>query len=169
MYDYHLSDPTLTTWTLIRQSWSAMNKAAEGKLAKVGLTPERLNVLWLCRDYRGKLIPAELSRLTFRENQTIAGMLNRMESEGLVRRVPKRKGKPFTEVQITDKGKEAVGPGIEVLNALITNIMSSLSVEDHEQLQRILRVIQNNLVEELRLELKPPPGYAPAETVPVNW
>ena len=96
MYDLEFSDSAMTTWTMLRQTWTAVNKMAEVKLAKVGLTPEKAAVLWLCRDYSGTLTPAEIARYLFRENQTIAGLLNRMESEGLVKRVPKRKGHPFT-------------------------------------------------------------------------
>ena len=146
---YPSSDPALTTWILLRETWSAMYKAAEGKLATVGLTPERTEVLWICRDHPGPLNPAELSRLLFRENQTIAGVLNRMESEGLVRRVPKRKGKPFTDIEITAKGEEACPPAIEVLKELIASIMSSLPGAELEQLQGLLRKLRQDALEEL--------------------
>src|SRR4030043_1731917 len=99
----------MTTWALLRQTSIAVNKAAEVKLAKVGLTPEKAAVLWACRDYPGTLTPAEIARLVFRENQTIAGLLNRMEREGLVIRVPKRKVHPFTEVRMTPRGMRLVG------------------------------------------------------------
>src|SRR4030043_1565170 len=104
----------MTTWALLRQTSIAVNKAAEIKLAKVGLTPEKAAVLWACRDYPGTITPAEIARLMFRENQTIAGLLNRMEKEGLVSRVPKRKGHPFTEVKMTPKGEKLCEQGIEV-------------------------------------------------------
>lgn len=158
MYDYRFPDTALTAWVTMAQTWSAMYKAAERKLAKVGLTPEQIDVLWVCRDYPGQLTPAELSRLIFRESQSVAGLLLRMEREGLVRRVPKRKGHPFTEVQITPKGEEMCRPGIEVLMALIAKIVSSLSAEELGQLQELLRKLRKNALEELHIELLPPPG-----------
>jgi len=51
MYDYNFSDSAFTTWVLLRQTWSAIQKVAERKLAKLGLTPEQVDVLWICRDY----------------------------------------------------------------------------------------------------------------------
>ena len=92
-----------------------------------------------------------------------------MEREDLVKRVPKRKGKPFTEVQITDKGREAVRPGLEVFKVLVTAIMSRLSPEEHEQLQKLLRVIQQTVAEELRLDITPPAGYSADEVIPIEW
>lgn len=160
MYDYQFSDAALTASVLLSQTWSTLYKAAERQLAKVGLTPEKIEALWVCRDHPGPLTPAELSRALFRESQTIAGLLTRMEREGLVRRVPKRKGHPFTEVQITARGEELCRPGIEVGTALIARIMSALSAEELEQLQKLLRKLRQNALEEVDMELLPPPSYA---------
>ena len=153
VYEYSFFDATLTSWVLLRQVSSAMQKVAEHKLAKSGLTPEQVDVLWICRDHPDTLIPAEISRLIFREEQTVTGLLNRMEREGLLKRVPKRKGKPFTEIKITEKGTEAAGDAIVVAKALIVDIMSTLSAAEHEELQRMLRVLQSKIAELLRIEL----------------
>lgn len=157
MYDYQISDRLLAAWVLMGQTWSAMYKAAERQLNKVGLTPEQIDTLWVCRDYPGPLTPAELSRLLFRGNQTVAGLLTRMERQGLVRRVPKRKGKPFAEIQMTAKGEQLCASGIEELRALIANIMSSLSAEELEQFQELLRKPRQKALDELQIELKQPP------------
>ena len=158
MYDYQLSDPALVTWLLLARTWAAMYKAEERKIAKVGLTPEQVEVLRLARDYPIPLTPAEISRSLFRESQTIAGLVSRMEREGLVKRVPKRKGRPFTEVKLTAKGEELRPGGIEAATSLIARIMSCLSAEEHEQLQKLLRKLRQNALEELHIELLPPPS-----------
>jgi len=163
MYDYNFSDSAFTTWVLLRQTWSAIQKVAERKLAKSGLTPEQVDVLWICRDHPSPLIPAEISRLMFREEQTITGLLNRLEREGLLKRVSKRKGKPFTEIKITDKGTAAAGAGVEVAMALITEIMSTFSAPEHEELQRMLRLLQRKIAELLQVELE---DYSVEGTIP---
>jgi len=101
----------------------------------------------------------------FREEQTVTGLLNRLEREGLVKRVPKRKGKPFTEVKITDKGTAAAGAGVEIAMALITEIMSIFSVPEHEELQRMLRLLQRKVAELLQVELVLQ-DYSVEETIP---
>jgi DNA-binding MarR family transcriptional regulator len=169
MYDFRFEDEALTTWTTLRQTWIAVNKVAELKLAKVKLTPEKAAVLWACRDYPGTLIPAEIARLMFRENQTIAGLLNRMEKEGLVRRVPKRKGHPFTEVKITDKGRKVCDPGVEILKTTITKSMACLSHEQQEQLRKILGVLREKMLQDMHVEPRKPAGYGPGEPISVKW
>ena len=169
MYDFQFSETALTTFNMLRQTWAAVNKVAETKLAKLGLTPEKVAVLWACRDYPDTLTPAEISRLVFRENQTIAGLLNRMEKEGLVKRIPKRKGHPFTEVKLTARGEKACGPGIEVMKELITELLAALSAEKQEQLQGLMRVLRDRSLKELYMEAKTPRGYPSGKPVPVKW
>ena len=169
VYDYQFSDPGLTTWVLLRQTWSAMLNVAEAKVRKTGLTPEQIDVLWTCRAHHGPLTPAEISRRIFRRTQTVAGLLNRLEREGLLIRIPKRKGRPFTQVQITAKGEEACEPALDVAKDLVTRLMSPLSEEEHQQLQKLLRVLLQKGVEEMHLELSPPPGFSAGEVIPVEW
>ena len=160
MYDFEFEETAMGTWAVLRQTWIAVNKAAEIKLAKVGLTPEKAAVLWACKEYPATLTPAEIARLVFRENQTIAGLLNRMEKEGLVTRVPKRKGHPFTEVKITPKGEKLVGPGIEVYKSLIKGLVSGLSIDEQKQLQKLLKVLRQKMLDEMHMEMdKGPASY----------
>jgi len=160
VYDYQIPDAAGMTWVLFSQTWRAMYKVEERRLAKAGLTPEKLDVLWVSMDYPIPLTPAEISRSLFRESQTIAALLSRMEREGLVTRVPKRKGKPFTEVKITDKGEETRVAGLEVANDVVADIMSCLSPEEHRHLQEMLRKLRQKALEHLRIELLPLPSAA---------
>jgi DNA-binding MarR family transcriptional regulator len=169
MYELEFSEKAMTTWTMLRQTWIALNKVAEVKLAKVDLTPEKAAVLWLCRDYRGILTPAEVARLLFRENQTIAGLLNRMEQDGLVKRVPKRKGHPFTEIRLTPKGEKACGPGVEAYKKVIISAMSEMSENDQKSLRDSLRPLRDKMVDELHLEMAEAPSYTKGKPIDLKW
>lgn len=169
MYDFEFEEMAMGSWATLRQTWIAVNKVAELKLAKVGLTPEKAAVLWACRDYPGTLTPAEIARLMFRENQTIAGLLNRMEKEGLVTRIPKRKGHPFTEVKMTPKGEKLVGPGVEVLKGLIKGLVSDMSIEEQKQLQGFLKRLRQKMLDEMHMEAdRQPPAYR-NKRITVKW
>jgi DNA-binding MarR family transcriptional regulator len=169
MYDFEFEETAMGTWAVLRQTWIAVNKAAEVKLAKVGLTPEKAALLWACKEYPATLTPAEIARLVFRENQTIAGLLNRMEKEGLVTRVPKRKGHPFTEVKITSKGEKLASPGIEIYKGLIKGLVSGLSVDEQKQLQKLLKVLRQKMLDEMHMDLDKGPGaYAPGKPIRVK-
>jgi len=168
-YDFNFEEASLTSFAMLRQAWIAANKAAETKLLKVGLTPEKLAILWACRDHPGTLIPAEVARLVFRENQTIAGLLNRMEKEGLVKRIPKTKGHPFTEIKMTSKGEKVVGPGIEIMKELVNEFTAGFSTKQHEQFQSSLRVIRDKGLAKMHLEAHPPSGLPAGKLVSVDW
>jgi DNA-binding MarR family transcriptional regulator len=169
MYDLQFNEMSMTTWTMLRQTWIAINKIAEVKLAKVGLTPENAAVLWLCRDYKGTLTPAEIARLLFRENQTIAGLLNRMEKDGFVKRVPKRKGHPFTEVKLTPKGEKACDPGIEIYKKVVNGAMSNMSEAEQKRLQESLRPLRDKMLEELHMEEAKAPAYTQDKPITLKW
>jgi DNA-binding MarR family transcriptional regulator len=168
MYDLEFTDPAFTSFALVRQAWAALNKATEMKLAKAGLTPEKTAVLWACRDYPGQLSPAEISRLLSRENQTIAGLLNRMEREGLVKRVPKRKGQPFTEVVLTAKGEEVCGPGVEIMKQMIQAILGDMPVDRQAQMHELLREVRDRALESFYKEPSKPFG-GEAKPIEVKW
>ena len=168
MYDYKFAGTSLTAWAQLRHTWLAMNKVAETRLLEVDSTHEAVGVLWACRDYPGPLPPAEIARLVFRAPHTVAGMLNRMEKEGLIVRVPKEPGHPFTEVKLTDKGREACSPRVEILKDVIAEIMSALSEEELEQLLELTRVLQLKALDMLHMKLKPSPGRPEEVTMPVR-
>jgi DNA-binding MarR family transcriptional regulator len=167
MYDYMFSHEAFTTSVLLEQAWQTMYNTLESKLAKTDLTPQQAYVLWFCKYYPPPLTPAEIARMLFRKSQSIAGLLARMEREGLVKRVPKRKGHPFTEVQITAEGEKRLRDGRKVILAYAEKFMSSLSAEEDEQLRKLLRKVRENGLKELREELTPVPGFAPGEVIRV--
>lgn len=170
MYDLEFVEPTMTTAYLIRQTWTALSKAAEIKLAKVGLTPEKLLLLWTARDYPFELTPAELGRLLFRENQTIAGLLNRMEDEGLIKRISKRKGRPYTQVKITPRGRELCNSGVKVYKSLVLELSSDLSEERRQQVHEALRLMRDKMLQVMHLEVaKQPKGFPEGKPIPIIW
>lgn len=169
MYDFEFEEMAMGTWAALRQTWISVNKVAELKLAKVGLTPEKAAVLWACRDYPGTITPAEIARLMFRENQTIAGLLNRMEKEGLVSRIPKRKGHPFTEVKMTPKGEKLVGPGVEVFKGIIKGLVSGMSVEEQKQLQQLLKSLRQRMLDEMHMEIDKQPKVYKGKAISIKW
>ena len=157
MYYYNVPDARVSAWMLLFQVAYAMRKAEDRKLlkAKVGLSHEKVIVLQLAKLYDSPLTPAEISRSLFRDGQTIAGLLNRMEKEGLVTRDKKRSGKPYTEVKATAKGEELCEPGVQTIVSFVRDIMSCLSTEELEQLHKLLVKIRQRVIDELHIELLP--------------
>ena len=168
MYDYKFAGESLTAWAQLRHTWIAMNKVVEIRLGEIKATPESIAILWACRDFPGPLRPAEIARLVFRAPHTVAGLLKRMEREGLVVRIPKKPGHQFTEVKLTDKGKRACAPAIEILKDVIAETMSVMSEEELKQLEELIRPLQLKALDMLNAKLKQSPGNPEAITMPVK-
>ena len=168
MYDFTFPDAeSFTTWFLLSQTWPALYRVVEQQVARTGLTAEKVKVLWLCTDYPPPLTPAEISRFLFRKSHSVAGLLDRMERDGLIRRVPKCKGHPYTEIQVTAKGEELIEPAKDVTITVISDLMSGLSQDELVQLQGLLKKLRERAVDRLHMDLKPWPGvgYGPAPHV----
>ena len=169
VYDLEFADTALTTYVLLRQAWLAVNRVAEARLAKVGLTPEKFFVLWTCRDYPDTLIPAEIARIVHRENQTIAGLLNRMEKEDLVQRIPKRKGHPFTEVKMTAKGEKLLDAGLPIFRSVVSDLMSDMPVKKQKECQEWHRELRDKALDKLHLEAKRPTESVTGKPITLEW
>jgi DNA-binding MarR family transcriptional regulator len=115
------------------------------------------------------LMPAEIARMTHRENQTIAGLLNRMEKAGLIERIPKRKGKPFTEVKITAKGRKLCDEGVPMLKSVVSDLLSRMPVKKQKECQEWHRTLRNKALDKLFLEVGPAKVGVPDKPVPVKW
>jgi len=77
----------------------------------------------------------------------VSGLLNRMEKQGLVRRVKDLKRKNLVRVLITEKGKEAYRRQSEM--RVVRKVMSSLSPKQRHNLLASLKILRNEALEEL--------------------
>ena len=169
MYDYRYADRVLTTYSVLRRSWAAINKMTEVEIAKVGLTPDQLGVLWICRDASRPMNLTEIARVLFRSKATISELLKRMEKEGLIERVHIREEPRSVRIKLTSEGEEACNRGAKSIKRPLTQLMSTLSDEQQEQLQNLVQGLLEKALELLQLEISPPPGFAPGESVPIKW
>jgi len=167
LYDLEFSDQALTTYILVRQAWLAINRYAEARVAKVGTTPETFLVLWTCRDYPGPLIPAEIARIAHRENQTIAGLLNRMEKQGLVQRIPKRKGHPFTEVKMTAKGRRLLDAALPVFQSIVSDLIPDMPMQ--KECQQWHRALRDKALDKLHLVVESPVEGVIGKPIKLKW
>jgi DNA-binding MarR family transcriptional regulator len=168
MYDYKFAGESLTAYAQLRHTWFAINRVIETRLLEVDSTPESIAVLWACRDFPGPLHPAEIARLVFRAPHTVAVMLKRMEKDGLIERITKKPGHPFTEVKLTAKGEEACSVRVDVLKDVIAEIMSVLSEEELEKLEELTRVLLLKALDMLHMKLGKSPGNPEQITMPVK-
>ena len=102
-----------------------------------------LYVLW----EHGQMTISDIARLTSMANTTLTSMLDRMEAEGLVQRVPDRVNRRQIFVSVTDKAKiyrEQYDKISDDMNGIFYKGFDEAEIADFEnQLRRILTNLEN--------------------------
>jgi MarR family transcriptional regulator, multiple antibiotic resistance protein MarR len=93
-------------WILLSQTWVAISKARERELAPYDLSEIRAALLFIMQLIGHDATPAKISRWLFREPHSISEILDRMEKQGLVRKVKDLDRKNQVRIEITEKGQE---------------------------------------------------------------
>lgn len=105
-------------------------------------------VLFIVKAIGERATPAEISRWLFREPHTVFGLLDRMEEQGLVRRLNNLERKNLIRVVITKKGEEIYQRSRET--KVIGTILSCLSSKQRQNLRSYLETLRDKTLEELR-------------------
>lgn len=126
---------------LLAQAREAMMKARQKELAPYNLSPRQSAVLLYLQATNGKATPSEISRGLFRESHSISEILNRMEKQGLVRKVKDLRRKNMVRIELTGKGREACNRSEKL--ASIKKMFSTLSNEEQQQLRFYLERLRN--------------------------
>ena len=99
-------------WGLLDQACDAIGRARDNELRQIGISRMQAWVLFIVKAINGKAIngpatPAQISRWLFREPNTVSALLDRMEKQGLVKKIKDLEKKNLIRVVITEKGEEA--------------------------------------------------------------
>jgi len=140
-------DQDYILWYLIVYMRRSMYRAREKELFRLGLTPEQASVLFMVRNMGPRITPADISRYLLREPHSVAGLLNRMEKEWLIKKVKDLERKNQVRVVITESGEKALRKSTR--RESIHRIMSCLSPEEREQVKSSLEKLYIRSLEEL--------------------
>jgi DNA-binding MarR family transcriptional regulator len=123
-----------------------MVRARDDELRQIGLTSVQAAILYIVKVVKDPVTPATLSRWLFREAHTVSAILDRMEKQGLVKKVKDLPRKNIVRVTLTEKGEEAYKKSSETKS--IRNIMSCLSPEELDTLRGYMERLRNKAIEE---------------------
>jgi len=141
-------------WVLLHQVCVAATRARGNELRKFGISRMQATVLFWLKTMNGSVTPAELSRLLFREPHTVFSLLNRMEKQGLVKKVKDLGGasaldkhRVILASRMMDISQEEIAKGIEILKqggviAFPTDTVYGLGVDafNHKAVERVYRI-----------------------------
>ena len=147
-------DPDYGLWVLLGQVCDATRRARDNELREFGISAIQAAVLFIVQAVKGPATPAEISRWLFREPHTVSGLLERMEKQGLVKKVKDLERKNMVRVVITEKGEEAYQRSKKLES--IRAILSSLSAEQRDDFKSYLEILRNKALGELGVKYRLP-------------
>jgi DNA-binding MarR family transcriptional regulator len=111
-------------------------------LAPHGITFPRYEALMLLSfTHAGELPLGKIGERLQVHRTSVTNIIDKLEADGLVRRVPHSEDRRATLAQITDSGREVAAAATAVLNAELFGLQG-LAAADQEQLTELLQVLR---------------------------
>ena len=144
-------------WVLFSQTRDAIVKVRERELQSYGISERHSQLLFIIKLIGRDATPAGIARWLFREPHSISEILNRMEKQGLIRKVKDLKRKNQVRIEITEKGEDQYRRSFIPRN--IPDTFSKLSEGEQRQFVAILMKLRETAIEDIssRLEVPLPP------------
>jgi DNA-binding MarR family transcriptional regulator len=121
--DYYL-------WILFSQTWDAISRARDRELLSKDISERRAALLFIIQLIGHDATPVKISRYLFREPNSISELLDRMEGQGLIKKVKDLDRKNQVRIELTKQGHEYYQTSIVPKN--IPEIMSVLTEEERK-------------------------------------
>lgn len=136
------SDPPATDRRLpplLRRAWYGLNQAFRRRVAHLDLTPDQYTVLRNLHEAgtRGVTQTELTARMTSDPN-TIASLVERMESAKLLRRETDREDRRARRLRLTALGRRRYRAGLDIALALQDEVVANLTEAEREQFLEIL-------------------------------
>jgi DNA-binding MarR family transcriptional regulator len=135
---------------LLNQARDATYKARQKELNEYGIHVRRGAVLSAVNALGDRATPVEIARWLIRERNSVSELLDKMERDGLVKKVRDLERKNRVRAVLTDKGRQAYNKVIG--GESICKIMSSLTQEERQRLMSYLMTLRYVVLKECGIE-----------------
>jgi DNA-binding MarR family transcriptional regulator len=134
-------------WAVLRNAGHMMERVRDHELSRYGLTTRQAGILRHIKALGFRATPTAIARSTYREPTTVSAILNRMETQGLVKKTHDLRKKNQVHITLTKKGEQAYRQASR--RESVYRILSRLDTETRRQLLRGLRKFQRSIILEL--------------------
>jgi len=121
----------------------------EATFAKVGLSYQQYVILMTMLSMDGLITATGLARRLVRKTNTMSTMLDRMERQGLVKRIRDLPDRRLVRVVVTQKAMEIMQQATKLGWALMERLTSVYSEEELQILAGLIEKIRERVLEEL--------------------
>lgn len=138
------TSPDVNPLKLVGQIYRTSTRIADAQLRELGFAMGQLPVLVALKKHRA-LSQVELAQIARVEQPSMAQLLNRMERDGLIQRVPDPHDKRSRLISLTDVASRRMPKGKAIMDATSEKALEGLGRADIEQLAALLGRINANL------------------------
>lgn len=148
----------------IRRVFKAVNDQSKRAERETGITGPQLWTIKTIAE-NSPINIKDLAHKIFLHPATVVGIIDRLESKGLVKRTRSQGDRRNVEIKLTDAGRELVSRSPEVAQGLLVNGLKVLSVSQLEQMAGSLKELVKILHAQ---ELPPQLMLSPEINLPKN-
>jgi DNA-binding MarR family transcriptional regulator len=166
----------MAVYTAIVRSYQLLNARVDEVMKRLGLSYPRYQVLtWLATDPESSLTLSWISKTLRIPPATVTNIIDRLQADGLIRRVTHPDDARTTLAVITPKGRRLAMKATDELNDVVYRRVG-LDEEQREQLVRLLAVLRasggefdversDELIEDVAARHQPKPDVASSRSV----
>jgi len=125
----------MAEWDTLYQTHNAIFKLTELALLPENLSLPQLQLLSVLKQNGSSLTTGEIARAMVKASQTMTGVVDRLEAQGLVERRYDRSDRRKVWVRLTEKGERRWEDAMPVANRLVEEVFSVLTDEQLRELQ----------------------------------
>lgn len=142
------TDRTFSTGFLIHDVSRIRKKVVDQAVADYGITRSQFWVLVnIARYGREGIAQTELARLMSVGKVSLGGLIDRMEANGILERLPDPVDRRAKKVFMTQKGEDLLHELQEIAEGLNKQIMKGVTREQSKVLDGLLRTMKHNLLQ----------------------
>ena len=146
-------DLDINLYILLDQTDSIVTNAVELELRYLRITQPQVRILTMLSREDRPLTIEELANWTLKEFNSVSTLINRMEKNGLVKKI-KKDGDLKTYILLTEKG--SILYHHKVTERSIHLIFEKLSAAEKKRLEAVLKKVRDTTRDLLGLDFKPP-------------
>jgi len=128
----------------IMESGRAIIMRLDRELEEAGLSGVKFWAVAQLIDNQSPLALSELARCMKSGKSNITQLVDRLEADGLARRVPHPDDRRSVLVEVTKEGRERFEEGIAIHRAVARQIMESFTPEEREQLAKYMNRVMES-------------------------
>jgi DNA-binding MarR family transcriptional regulator len=138
---------------LLRRAWYGLNQAFRRRIAHLEITPDQFTVLRTLLEHDG-ITQRELTHLISSDPNTVASLLERMESAGLLERKTHEKDRRANRLKVQPPGKTKYSAAREIAIELQKQVLSVLPEHKREEFLHDLALVADGCREALEANVR---------------